>query len=105
MQRGGAVGKQGGGIVNLVSRMMPGTNHNFYDQNFFVRQGRKGKGGTIIVVNNTSTGGAGGGNMHACRCQHQVITKLLVSVHQPQLITLTLPKHITDTSEVLGPNV
>jgi murein DD-endopeptidase MepM/ murein hydrolase activator NlpD len=64
-QRGGAVGYQGGGMVNLASRRIPSPNQNFYDNNFFVRQGRKGKGGVVIVVNNTSSGGYGGGSGHS----------------------------------------
>ena len=63
-QRGGAVGKQGGGIVNLYHQMVPQSNHRFYDQNFFLKQGKKGRGSVVIVVNNSS-GAGGGGSVHA----------------------------------------
>ena len=56
MQRGGAVGYQGGGMVNLASRRIPSPNQNFYDTNFFMRQGKKRGSSTIIVVNNSSGG-------------------------------------------------
>jgi hypothetical protein len=65
MQKGGAVGKQGGGIVNLYHQMMPQSNHRFYDQNFFLKQGKKGRGTVVIVVNNSSSGGYGGGSGHS----------------------------------------
>ena len=65
MQRGGPVGKQGGGIVNLYNQLMPQSNHRFYDQNFFLKQGKKGRGSVVIVVNNSSSGGSGGGSGHS----------------------------------------
>ena len=64
-QRGGRVGKQGGGIVNLYHQMMPKSNHRFYNQNFFLKQGKKGRGSVVIVVNNSSSGGYGGGSAHS----------------------------------------
>jgi len=59
MQRGGAVGYQGGGMVNLASRRIPSPNQNFYDTNFFMRQGKKRGSSTIIVVNRSSSSAGG----------------------------------------------
>jgi murein DD-endopeptidase MepM/ murein hydrolase activator NlpD/GH24 family phage-related lysozyme (muramidase) len=51
-QRGGAIGKKGGGIVNLNMRPHMQDNTQYYDNNFFVRQGRKATSTPIIMVNN-----------------------------------------------------
>jgi murein DD-endopeptidase MepM/ murein hydrolase activator NlpD len=83
MQKGGSVGKQGGGMVNLASKRIPSPNQNFYDNNFFVRQGRKGKGGVVIVVNNSSGGGSAGGSIHATSSQMTGTESLGVATSTP----------------------
>ena len=53
-QRGGVVGQQSGGLVNLVNTEKQPESFNHYTPEFYERQAKKVTGSSIIIVNKTA---------------------------------------------------